>query len=774
MVEEVARLLSQARGAYQREQYQVALAYFQQACQVDAHSPEALLGMGEVSSFLGFRDQAVGAFLSLADLYLRAAMLEVAAEVIERIIDLDPANPVALRFQRYIAARLRPGPEVSQVTALERPNPLPRNMPERLLREVDSSDLERWDRADSTAPTNVQSHDNELDELIGDLATPTPATAPRNIAYAETQLARTPTPVSTPAATPTPPRSRYSVTLTGAESETEVLATPIENDFEVVTRSFEAAEITALDPEPVDKPSVIFDFGDDEEEGGSVTDLSEPDPPQAPDVGIDRASERSADDVSTVVAGDLPRLLARRTDPRFRISSEETAAREEDTGGRLYEIVDEPVTDIEPLTFVEPATTYAADDSVEIVIEDAGDEDAGETETETEGEDEEDDDEDDEATETEDPFSATTAVGGDLQRLLARRTDPAFVADTEVSPVSPTMLAAIGTGAHKPVSSWEANTEAAVMAENFRDRPALSIDAGTEELDLSDFPSYEEGDAEIRATATIALEDADAAAALDELGPISPLLGQLGAEGRAGLLETSEVLKCFAGHVVCREGETGNELFLLLSGQAAVERTPPGSTLPQRIASLSPGAFFGEGSVLADAPRASTVRVIEDALLLEVERSVLQALVKKQPQLLTILTRFLRARLVSAMMMTSPMFLRLDMRERAALAPLLHVHKLNPGQQVVRRGQLLTGYCTVMAGELQRTALADGTGKQVSGSLQVGDSFGTSCLDARPAVESIGAITGCWLVRLPTENLRQLCESHPGMLEALRAADVLS
>ena len=46
---EAHRLLTRARGAYQREQYQEALAYFRKACQLDTHSPEALLGLGEVA-----------------------------------------------------------------------------------------------------------------------------------------------------------------------------------------------------------------------------------------------------------------------------------------------------------------------------------------------------------------------------------------------------------------------------------------------------------------------------------------------------------------------------------------------------------------------------------------------------------------------------------------------------------------------------------------------------------------------------------------------------
>lgn len=712
MVEEVSRLLSQARGAYQREQYQVALAYFQQACQVDSHSPEALLGLGEVSSFLGFRDQAINAFLSLADLYLRAAMFEIAAEVIERILDLDPANPVGLRFQRFIQPRLRPSPsdQITAVTAVERPTPMPTLRHARGSEKMASKDLEPWDRPDSASPTDINSQvvNRELDDLLGDMSTPPPS--PTDVGLAPTQLAQPVGPVA--GAT----HSRFKVTINGLPDDDD----DDDDDSEVRTKTFDG-ELTDLDPESK-KNDVIFDFGDDDDDDDLVV-YTVLDPEAAGDehAPLDRISEPDRPE-----AGDTAETERSSAETAVEIPTPLADNREE--------------TDLDPNLFGDVSTRAVPDEMLEAIAKADGD-----------------------------PFSSDTAVGGDLSRLLARRTDPQFT-DTDVASVD---SAASGTGTHESVDPWDVNTEAAVLAENFRKRPAARIDAPDDELDLADFPSIEERDESAPVTSTIALEHKDALLMLEELAPISPFITQLGIEGRFKLVEKSALLQCFAGQVVCSEGDTGRDLYLLLSGQAAVERAARDTGSPQRIASLSPGAFFGEGSVLADAPRSSTVRIIDDALLIEIPRAVLQELVRERPHLLTVLTRFLRARLVSALMMSSPLFGELDVEERAALAPLLHLHKLNAGQQVVRRGQLLTGYCTVMAGELERFDLAEGTGKQFFGPLRAGDSFGTDCLRNKPSSLSVGAVTGCWLMRLPTENLRNLVESHPGILEALTAADLL-
>jgi CRP-like cAMP-binding protein len=55
-----------------------------------------------------------------------------------------------------------------------------------------------------------------------------------------------------------------------------------------------------------------------------------------------------------------------------------------------------------------------------------------------------------------------------------------------------------------------------------------------------------------------------------------------------------------AGHVLCREGSVGRELFILLEGEALVERDGI------QITTLGPGDFIGELSLLDGGPRSAT------------------------------------------------------------------------------------------------------------------------------------------------------------------------
>jgi CRP/FNR family cyclic AMP-dependent transcriptional regulator len=83
--------------------------------------------------------------------------------------------------------------------------------------------------------------------------------------------------------------------------------------------------------------------------------------------------------------------------------------------------------------------------------------------------------------------------------------------------------------------------------------------------------------------------------------------------------------RCRAGEVLVKEGRRGNELFVIVEGEATVTRDG------KDVATLGPGDYFGELAVLRPAPRTATVTATTDMELLIVTARELAILLTDVP-----------------------------------------------------------------------------------------------------------------------------------------------
>ncbi len=74
-----------------------------------------------------------------------------------------------------------------------------------------------------------------------------------------------------------------------------------------------------------------------------------------------------------------------------------------------------------------------------------------------------------------------------------------------------------------------------------------------------------------------------------------------------------------AGETIFPEGEPGKALFIVLDGSVSICRAGLGGE--HRIATLGPGAYFGELALIDDHPRLATARAEEDSALLILYKS---------------------------------------------------------------------------------------------------------------------------------------------------------
>lgn len=100
------------------------------------------------------------------------------------------------------------------------------------------------------------------------------------------------------------------------------------------------------------------------------------------------------------------------------------------------------------------------------------------------------------------------------------------------------------------------------------------------------------------------------------------------------------------GHVLCRDGEPGMEMFVIQSGKVRISKTVRG--IEKTLVVLGPGAFFGEMSILNNKPRSATATVEENAKLLVIDPKTFEAMVRGNAEIAVRLIKTLSQRLQEA------------------------------------------------------------------------------------------------------------------------------
>jgi CRP-like cAMP-binding protein len=121
-----------------------------------------------------------------------------------------------------------------------------------------------------------------------------------------------------------------------------------------------------------------------------------------------------------------------------------------------------------------------------------------------------------------------------------------------------------------------------------------------------------------------------------------PLFEGLSRKELVQLAQVTEDLKVPAGEVLCTEGETGQEFFVILEGETDI------TSRGQRVAARGDGDFVGEIALLEDTKRTATVTAKTPLRLFvlmgqdfrrlvnenpSVERKVMQALARRVVEL---------------------------------------------------------------------------------------------------------------------------------------------
>jgi CRP-like cAMP-binding protein len=106
-----------------------------------------------------------------------------------------------------------------------------------------------------------------------------------------------------------------------------------------------------------------------------------------------------------------------------------------------------------------------------------------------------------------------------------------------------------------------------------------------------------------------------------------PFFGGLSKRELATIAQLTDELDVEAGKVLARQGESGQEFFVIIDGTAEVLRNDA------PIAELGPGEFFGEMALCGEDRRLATVRAISPMRVLVMTRQRFRDIDRAIPQL---------------------------------------------------------------------------------------------------------------------------------------------
>jgi NTE family protein len=245
-----------------------------------------------------------------------------------------------------------------------------------------------------------------------------------------------------------------------------------------------------------------------------------------------------------------------------------------------------------------------------------------------------------------------------------------------------------------------------------------------------------------------------------------PAFGDIGGAEVAACDPAPERVRLAAGEILFRQGDTGDALYVILSGRLDV-RIAGADGAETVVAELGAPACVGELALLTEQPRGATVTAHEDAELARFVRADLQLLAARHPELIAALSRVALPRLRHNQLagVLAHLFGELDAAALDNLQAALEWQHLAAGAVLFRQGDPGDALYIVINGRLSVTA-ADAHGNAIPvGEVRRGETVGeVGLLTGSARSATVTAARDSDVVRLSQATFERLHAQEPRVM----------
>jgi cAMP-dependent protein kinase regulator len=247
-----------------------------------------------------------------------------------------------------------------------------------------------------------------------------------------------------------------------------------------------------------------------------------------------------------------------------------------------------------------------------------------------------------------------------------------------------------------------------------------------------------------------------------------PIFSELNEQELQSLIKRLHMKPFQKGISICREGETGDSLFIIGRGEVAITKRIAGGK-EVRVRNLREGDFFGEFGFFTDQKRHASVKAVTECEILQISRNDLEEIVKTHPRVMEVLQYLFRERVLDLFLALSPLFSSLTSVDREEVFKRFHLLKVPKDTLLFKGGDPSHSLYMVKSGEVE-IFIQNRRGKKVSlSTLKIGNLFGEiSLLFNKPRMAYAKTTRPSELLELAKEDLEACLLHFPNLRSTLK------